>query len=113
MVLTAYNALGCKDTSLRDIIVTPPQNIFIPNVFTPNGDGKNDVVYPEMQEGVTMLWFKIFDRTGEKVHDGLFPWDGTFKGKPCPPAVYVYEAGFNLVDKSVDVTRKGSITLIR
>jgi len=113
VVLTAYNALGCKDTSLRDIIVTPPQNIFIPNVFTPNGDGKNDVVYPEMQEGVTMLWFKIFDRTGEKVHDGLFPWDGTFKGKPCPPAVYVYEAGFNLVDKSVDVTRKGSITLIR
>ena len=113
VVLTAYNSLGCLDTSLQAIIVTPPQNIFIPNVFTPNGDGKNDVVYPLMQEGVTALWFKIFDRTGEKVHDGLYPWDGTFKGKPCMPGVYVYDGEFKMVDNSENIYKKGSITLVR
>jgi gliding motility-associated-like protein len=113
ILLTAYNSLNCQDTSLQSVIVTPPQNIFVPNVFTPNGDGKNDLVYPYSQEGVTILSFRIFDRSGEKVHDGLYPWDGTFKGKPCMPAVYVYEAEFKQVDGAENIYKKGSITLVR
>ena len=114
VVLHAYNALGCEDSTTLPITVLPPQNLYIPNAFTPNNDGNNDLFYIEMQEGVTLWSFKVFDRWGEKVHDGLYPWDGTYKGKPCPQAVYVYEAVVSLAaDPALSTKRRGSVTLIR
>ena len=111
--LLSYNALGCVDSVIETITVLPPQSFFIPNAFTPNGDGKNDLFYIEMQEGVTVHSFQIFNRWGENVHDGLYPWDGIYKGKQSPEGVYVYVAKLRLIDMHEDIERKGSVTLIR
>jgi len=113
VMLYAYNAYGCVDSTQGPITVLPPNNFFIPNAFTPNGDGRNDEFYPFMQEGATLRSFKVFDRWGEKVHDGLYPWDGTYEGKPSPEGVYVYEATIHLDTDPGELLRKGSVTLIR
>lgn len=113
VVLQAYNPFGCSDSTTQAIKILAPQNYFIPNVFTPNNDGNNDKFFIEMQEGVTVLEFSVFDRTGEKVYDGLFPWDGTFKGKPCPNGVYVYTCKLQLATNTVGIKRTGTVTLMR
>jgi len=113
VVLNAYNAFGCSDSFTLHIKVLPPQSYFIPNVFTPNNDGNNDNFYIEMQEGVTVLEFTVFDRWGEKVHDGLYPWDGTYKGKPSPEGVYIYVMKLQLAADTQPIRRTGSITLVR
>ncbi len=113
VTLTAYNELRCADSTQLPITVLPPQNFFIPNAFTPNGDGNNDEFFIFLQEGATLMSFKVFDRWGEKVHDGLYAWDGSIKGKKAPEGVYVYEANIHLIDLHLDILRKGSVTLIR
>ena len=110
--LTVYSG-GCQVSASVLIQVILPDNFFIPNVFTPNGDGNNDEFYIEYQSGVTVLQFQIFDRWGEKVHDGQYPWDGNYKGKPAPQAVYVYVFKLQLYGRDLALTRKGSVTLLR
>jgi gliding motility-associated-like protein len=111
------NASGCtaSDSVVVEEKCAPvlPSGYFIPNVFTPNGDGNNDDFFVEMQAGATLLSFEIFDRWGEKVHDGLYPWDGNYKGKPAPQAVYVYLIKIKLPDLDLAIERKGSVSLLR
>ena len=104
---------GCEVSASVLVQVILPDNFYIPNVFTPNGDGNNDLFYIEYQSGVTVLQFQVFDRWGEKVHDGLYPWDGNYKGKPAPQAVYVYVFKLQLYGHDVGIMRKGSVTLLR
>ncbi|MDB5282196.1 MAG: hypothetical protein JWO06_1271 [Bacteroidota bacterium] len=113
IVLRAYNVLGCVDSIGETVYVLPPTNYFIPNVFTPNGDGNNDDFYIYTQEGVRVIKFQVFDRWGEKVHDGTYPWNGTYKGQPSPPAVYVYYCELGLAGETIAIKGKGSVTLIR
>lgn len=113
VTLYAYNQLGCPDSTTKVITVLPGQNYFIPNAFTPNNDGLNDNFYVQMQPGVTVLSFQVFDRWGELVHDGAYPWDGTYKGQPAPQGVYVYLAFLHLVDYDTNVKCQGSVTLLR
>ncbi len=110
--LTIYSH-GCQVSAKVLIQVIQPDNFFIPNVFTPNGDGNNDQFYIAYQSGITVLLFQVFDRWGEKVHDGLYPWDGTYKGKPSPPGVYVYVFKLQLYGRSLALYRKGSVTLLK
>lgn len=104
---------GCTISDSVLIRVILPNNFYIPNAFTPNNDGNNDVFYVLSQSGVKVITFQIFDRLGEKVHDGTFPWDGTYKGKPAPPGVYVYVCRLGLFGEDQSIFRKGSVTLIR
>jgi gliding motility-associated-like protein len=113
VILIAYNQLGCADTTSQTVVVLPEQNYFIPNVFSPNGDGVNDYFFVYMQAGATLLSFEVFDRWGEKVHDGTYPWDGTYKGKPSPVGVYTYVITIQLVAGQNEVLRTGSVTLLR
>ncbi|MFN8287871.1 MAG: gliding motility-associated C-terminal domain-containing protein [Chitinophagales bacterium] len=106
-------ANGCSNSDSALIRVILPNNFYIPNVFTPNGDGNNDNFYIFSQSGVRVLSFQVFDRIGEKVHDGSYPWDGNYKGKPAPPGVYVYVFKLGLFGDDRAVFRKGSVTLIR
>ncbi len=106
-------ANGCSNTDSALIRVILPNNFYIPNVFTPNGDGNNDIFYILSQSGVRVLSFQVFDRIGEKVHDGTYPWDGNYKGKPATPGVYVYVCKLGLFGDDRAVFRKGSVTLIR
>ena len=90
---------------------------FIPNAFTPNGDGRNDQFIVFRKPGTEPAQFfsiSIFDRIGEKVFesdDETVGWDGRFKGKLEPSGVYVYVIKY--VSISNHLTIKGAVTLLR
>lgn len=93
VMLIATNTFGCKDTMTMRIAVNPFSKLIIPNVFTPNGDGVNDVFTLE-STGVTSLNAQLFDRWGLKlfewntVHGG---WDGrTTAGGMASEGTYYY-----------------------
>jgi gliding motility-associated-like protein len=106
---------GCQDRQSAPVTArTLPTDIFIPNSFTPNGDGLNDVlrVY-----GYTIkeMQFMVFNQWGEKIFESRsqsVAWDGTFKGQVQPSGVYMYVCRMVLRDGTVE-TKKGSINLIR
>jgi len=88
--------------------------IFVPNAFTPNGDGENDVLYLRSLIVEDVL-FRVYNRWGELVyetntmHSG---WDGTFRGKLLDPDVYDYYLEGHCIDGQ-EFLIKGNITLIR
>lgn len=88
--------------------------VFVPNTFSPNGDGLNDVLYVR-GEWVERLHFAIYDRWGEKVFETENPeegWDGTYRGKPCEQGVYVYYAEIWCRGRIQNML-KGNVTLVR
>lgn len=88
--------------------------VYIPNVFSPNDDGNNDVFYVR-GEGIKSLTFLIYDRWGEKVFETTDPaqgWDGKYKGKPMPAEIYYYKAIIEFIDGS-SKTLGGDVTLTR
>jgi gliding motility-associated-like protein len=111
-VIQAYSQ-GCSLSDSVVIRVILPNNFYIPNAFTPNGDGINDSVYIYTQSGVKVYSFTVYDRWGEKVHDGTYPWDGKYHGQPCEPGIYVYVYSLGLFGHHDAIQRKGSVTLIK
>ncbi len=107
---------GCRDTISVPILVSGPV-IFIPNVFTPNGDFNND--YFEIfgnKDVIRYIDVKIFDRWGEKVfesNDHNFRWDGKYRGQKLSPAVFVYTIRVVFNDERPEKIYKGSVTLLR
>ncbi|MEM7103842.1 MAG: gliding motility-associated C-terminal domain-containing protein, partial [Bacteroidota bacterium] len=119
LIVTDEN--GCTASDDIFISVDKDRDVYIPNAFTPNDDGINDVVIVYGNQGVAQVRiFRIYDRWGEFVfeatnfdpNDPLYGWNGTFKGKPMNPAVFVYYAEVEFVD-GVVLPYKGDITLIR
>jgi gliding motility-associated-like protein len=91
-----------------------PDGIFIPNSFTPNGDGLNDVLRVYSYK-IRELQFAVFNQWGEKLfetRDQSRGWDGTYKGKIQPSGVYMYVCRMVLTDGTV-VDKRGSVNLIR
>ena len=87
--------------------------IFIPNSFSPNSDGKNDVfkIYSNL---VTSMDMKIFNQWGELIYStGNLGggWDGSFKGKAQPAGVYIYAIRVKLTD-GTETVRKGAVNLL-
>ncbi len=98
---------------LHELICEEP-DIFVPDAFTPNGDGNNDVLFVRGRN-IADLDFKVFDRWGEVVFqttDQAAGWDGVYKGKPVDPAVYVYWLTVHCLDGQKFFT-KGNVTVIR
>ena len=113
--IVAYIAgTTCSDTFCRDIYINYDAIIGVPNAFSPNGDGVNDVIRVEGL-GIVELEFLIFNRWGEKVFQSdnqKVGWDGIYKGVPQEMEVYAYTVSA----KFIDGTRKklkGNITLLR
>ncbi len=118
-ILTVTSKEGCKATA--DIIVKVTARISLPNAFTPNGDGKNDIFYIlGGLEGTTVEDFSIFNRWGEKVFhvnnalpgDPGFGWNGNYRGSPEPAGAYVYIITIKLADHTTQIY-KGTVVLIR
>jgi gliding motility-associated-like protein len=114
-VVTAIDANGC--VSIDTVVVTVTLDcgaIYIPNVFSPNGDGNNDVLF--VRGGcIRTLEFAICDRWGERVFSTEIPtegWDGTYRGRPMNSAVFYYNLKVALID-GTEIKRKGSISLVR
>ncbi|MBL7892565.1 MAG: gliding motility-associated C-terminal domain-containing protein [Bacteroidia bacterium] len=117
--LTVTAANGCTDTSDVTVKVNPlcldEKTIFIPNIFSPNNDGKNDVLAIE-GNGLTNIYLGIYDRWGNLVfetYDNIHSWDGTKKGNPVEVGVYSYYLRGTCVKTHGVVTLKGNVTLVK
>ncbi|MEM4326317.1 MAG: gliding motility-associated C-terminal domain-containing protein, partial [Candidatus Pacearchaeota archaeon] len=106
---------GCRDTAcVRVVVELKCGEVYVPNVFSPNGDGRNDElrVYGNCIE---TLEFALYDRWGEKVFETRDPkqtWDGVYRGKAMNGAVFHYRLRATLKDGSV-VEQKGTVTVVR
>jgi gliding motility-associated-like protein len=101
IMLEATDKYGCKNSTSKVIDVVP----FIPNVFSPNGDGINDVFMPGLE-------LQIYDRYGVVLYNGNDGWDGRYNGRPVDPDTYFYSisyADYNELEHS----KKGYLTLVR
>lgn len=91
--LAVRNQYGCKDTTQKYIVIEPACSFYIPNAFTPNGDGINDI-FTGKGIGIKTYNMWIFDRWGEKIfytNDIDKGWDGTVKGKMVEDKTDVYQ----------------------
>ena len=115
VTLISSNDAGCKDTfTLSPLVVIPDDNLFVPNAFSPNGDGINDQLFA-LGNGIVSFDFKIFSRWGELIfasNSFTKGWDGTFHGQPMNNAVFVYEAEAK-TRLGKTIRQKGNITLLR
>jgi len=114
--LLVYNEKDCVDSAFVTVRIfkTNPQ-VFVPTGFTPNGDGRNDIIRP-IAVGLTELeYFQIFNRWGQMVFSTTTNgkgWDGKIGGKEQGTGVYVWVVkGVDFTGKSVFA--KGTVTLIR
>ena len=119
--LVVTDTMGCIAMDSILISVSSDRNVYIPNAFSPNGDGINDYVYPnstiDVEEVVT---FKIFDRWGEELfsqehfptNDFHYGWDGSFKGEQMNPGVYVFFAIIRFKDGK-ELLYSGDISIIK
>ncbi len=113
-VLTVIPDDGCVVTD--EVVVTVEtirQLVGLPNAFTPNGDADNDVLFPEVQGGATLLSFYVFNRWGERIHDDENSgWDGSYKGEPQPVGTYVYVLKY-MNSEGGEIINSGDVTLLR
>ena len=117
----ARNPGGCKTTDrVMVYVLCDGANIFIPNTFSPNGSGANDVFYPRGSGIFTIKLLRIFNRWGEVVfekmnfspNDATAGWDGTVKGKKVNSDVFVYTAEV-FCENNTSIILNGNIALLR
>jgi gliding motility-associated-like protein len=107
----------CLDTAIKIIKVDMPSKLEVPNIFTPNGDGNNDVFFLKASNLASIEVF-VFDRWGNKVYEtnsttGNIAWDGkNFSGKECASGVYFYVIKASGKDDK-KYENKGNVTLMR
>ena len=119
--VSVSNPGGCTSNAVVNIFVLcNGANVYIPNTFSPNGDGANDIFYPRGTGLFTIKQARIFNRWGEQVYekysfnanDASAGWDGTYKGQKLVPDVYVYMFEI-LCDNNTTLVYKGNIALIK
>ncbi len=113
-IAEAVNEFGCTSTDEVCVEITSDFTFYLPNTFTPNNDGLNDV-FKVYGENFSNLSMEIYDRWGQllyKVQGEDCTWDGKFKGELCKPDTYVYYIQYNGVDRK-KYTQTGQVTLVR
>ncbi len=121
--IVVTNQSGCKAEDIILVRVKKERLVYIPNTFTPNNDGFNDIFWIQTGRGVASLNnFRIFSRWGELVYEHLNPqvgityadpengWDGKLNGEPMNPGVFVYVVEVTFIDGRVEIY-KGDVTL--
>jgi len=92
--LATQNEHGCLTMDTLRIKYVRGPEIYVPNAFTPNGDGRNDIFRPIPVGIITLIFFRVFDRWGNQVYqtrEYMQGWDGTINGSPAPVGSYVWE----------------------
>lgn len=120
--LTIIDINGCAATAQVLVDLDRNRNVYLPNIFSPNGDGINDKFQVFTGIGVTRINFvRLYDRWGEKVFeesdlppspDGTPGWNGEFRGEDMNPAVFMYLVEVTFLDGQVLLYR-GDVTLAR
>ncbi|TNE59678.1 MAG: T9SS type B sorting domain-containing protein [Bacteroidetes bacterium] len=114
---------GCTQSATYNILVQQTSAIYVPNIFTPEGNPENQIfqIYIGAEARVTQVTsFRIFDRWGEMVHERLLfqaneaghGWDGQVHGKQALPGVYVWYAEIEFANGRKKLL-KGDVTLYR
>jgi gliding motility-associated-like protein len=112
IVTTQY---GCTDTAYGTVYISDIFSVYVPNTFTPNGDGKNDVFTPVVT-GAEYYEFWIFDRWGELIYDSSkmgIPWDATYKNVLVQQDVYVWKLHVKEKDSARSHDYIGHVTVVR
>ena len=119
--ISVFDQNGCEAFANILLKIDKTRKIYIPNSFSPNGDGSNDVflIYSDGKSVSKINRFQIFDRWGGKVFEVFdklpnnldFGWDGTFEGKTMNPSVFVYVAEIEFVD-GLKILYKGDLTIL-
>jgi gliding motility-associated-like protein len=124
LIVQVTDDRGCTvlDTIQVTVDVNRDLGVFIPNAFTPNGDGTNDVFMVRSSNpglvGIPSLRVYgpggdlVFERQDGKPNESTHGWDGRFRGQPVQAGVYVYVAELHYIDGEV-LRKKGDVTLIR
>lgn len=113
-LLTVTDANGCSGWSTVTVFVNVEEGIGVPNAFSPNGDGFNDVLYVK-GNGIESMIFSVYNRYGQQVftsNDQTVGWDGTFNGKKLNPGVFVYVVSYNFFGGERQEL-KGNVTLVK
>lgn len=119
--ITATNQFNCVSTDELNIkLVCESGVVFLPNTFSPNGDGQNDIFYVRGKGIQTVKVFKIFNRWGQLVfertnfntEDPAAGWDGRYQGTYLNADVFIYFAEL-VCDTGEPFTLKGNVTLLR
>lgn len=118
-VVTAYNSIGCsdKDSVFIKVYQQPKDYYYIPNAFSPNDDGLNDIFRP-IPVGINTPdceWFRIYNRFGQLIFSTtqwMKGWDGTFKNKKQPIGTYVWSLGYKEKNGSTKVIN-GTVMILK
>jgi gliding motility-associated-like protein len=119
--VTVMDQNGCTDTDEITVFVAKDRDVFIPNVFSPNDDGFNDIfLIHGGQDVASIKSFYIFNRWGETMYqlfnftpnDPVYGWDGTHRGQRLNSGAYVYFAEIEFIDGEV-LLYKGDVVLMR
>ena len=111
----AFTPAGCKGEGSVHVKIYSYADIFVPNAFTPNGDGHNDLL-KAIPAGIGHLqYFAVYNRRGQQIFLSTNPdkgWDGTINGKPQSAGVYVW-AALGTDYKGNTIRRSGTVLLVR
>ena len=115
-ILQVKSLAGCtSEDSINILVYKILPGLYVPDAFTPNGDGINDIFRPVSVGIKEFIYFKVYNRRGQLVfstNKGKDGWDGTFKGYPQDADVYVWMAeAIDYLGKPI--FKKGSVALIR
>ncbi len=119
--VTITDENGCVTSDDITVFVNKPRDVYIPNVFSPNGDGTNDVFMIFGGRDVAKVHsFLVFNRWGEAIfevydfppNDPLYGWDGHYRSRLYNTAVFAYFAEIEFIDGEV-ILYKGDVTLMR
>lgn len=119
--VSVVDSNGCKNSdTVQVIVVCKNANVFVPNTFSPNGDGVNDVFYVRGRGLERVKTLRIFNRWGEivfeqnnfPVNDASYGWDGKVKGNRPQQGVYIYQLEV-FCDNSQIIHIQGNIALIQ
>ncbi|MCO5287652.1 MAG: PKD domain-containing protein [Chitinophagaceae bacterium] len=117
-ITSVYN---CKATDTIQIkVFCKSAQVFIPNAFTPDGDGINDILMVRASGIASVKSFRVFNRWGQLVfernnfapNEPTFGWDGRIRGVIQPPGVYVYTAEV-ICENGISYTYKGNTTILK
>ena len=114
--ITAERIANCPITKSTAVTVTRcPEIVFLPNAFTPDGNGLNDIFKASVTRPLTFYRLVIFNRYGQKLFESANPaagWDGNYKGSKQPTGGYVYQCSYSFAS-GYQKTEGGYFMLIR
>jgi gliding motility-associated-like protein len=119
VMLVAFAQDGCSDTAYQVITVKDIVILYVPNTFTPNGNGLNELFIPQLTAGYDRdqgYEFTIYDRWGEQIFQStqvLEGWDGTFQGKLVQNGTYLWKIRFKDSMNNGIYEEHGHVNLIR